>query len=151
MGIEVMIGLGDQNPSPKKMFGCFFIYTFGNVLMLCTDLQKFIVLKYKKGLIDDYFMARNRNTNYLGEILIYLTFGIANGRLEGYIILGIAWFIFFGTRIYMKDLSLSRKHGYEKYRQNSYIILFKFFNNGFLNILLYLVVISIVVSFIYLI
>ena len=70
MGFEIMCGLGDQNPSGKKIFGCFFLFSLGNILMMCADLQKYIVLKYKKGLIDDYFMKNNRNTNYFGEIIV---------------------------------------------------------------------------------
>ena len=149
MGYEVMCGLGDQNPSGKKIFACFFIFSFGNVLMMCTDLQKFIVLQYKKGLIDDFFLKNNRNTNYFGEILVYLTFAIACGRKEGYIMLIIEWIVFFGSRIYMKDLSLAKKHGFEKYKKNSYIILFKFFQNDFFNICIYLLIILVIIWFIY--
>ena len=149
MGFEVMCGLGDQNPSGKKIFGCFFLFSFGNILMMCADLQKYIVLKYKKGLIDDYFMKNNRNTNYFGEIIVYLTFAIACGRKEGYIMLICEWILFFGSRIYMKDLSLSKKHGFEKYKKNSYIILFKFFENDIFNIVIYIMIILFVYWFIY--
>ena len=149
MGFEVMCGLGDQNPSGKKIFGCFFLFSFGNILMMCADLQKYIVLKYKKGLIDDYFMKNNRNTNYFGEIIVYLTFAIACGRKEGYIMLICEWILFFGSRIYMKDLCLSRKHGFEKYKTNSYIILFKFFENDIFNIVIYIMIILFVYWFIY--
>ena len=150
MGFEVMCGLGDQNPSGKKIFGCFFLFSFGNILMMCSDLQKFIILEYKKGLIDDYFLKNNRNTNYFGEILVYLTFAIACGRKEGYIMLISEWILFFGTRIYMKDLRLARKHGFEKYKKNSYLILFKFFDNHFFNFVLYLLIFAIVIWFIFL-
>ena len=150
MGFEVMCGLGDQNPSGKKIFGCFFLFSFGNILMMCSDLQKFIILEYKKGLIDDYFLKINRNTNYFGEILVYLTFAIACGRKEGYIMLISEWILFFGTRIYMKDLRLARKHGFEKYKKNSYLILFKFFDNHFFNFVLYLLIFAIVIWFIFL-
>ena len=150
MGFEVMCGLGDQNPSGKKIFGCFFLFSFGNILMMCSDLQKFIILEYKKGLIDDYFLKNNRNTNYFGEILVYLTFAIACGRKEGYIMLITEWILFFGTRMYMKDLRLARKHGFEKYKKNSYLILFKFFDNHFFNFVLYLLIIAIVIWFVYL-
>ena len=117
--------------------------------MLCTDLQKFITLKYKNGLIDDLFFKNNRNTNYFGEILVYLTFAIACGRKEGYLMLISEWIIFFGSRIYMKDLRLARKHGFEKYKNNSYIILFKFFDSHFLNLIIYLLIICGIYVFIY--
>ena len=150
MGFQVMIGIGDQSPSGKKIFGCFFLFSIGNILMICSDLQKFIQLKYKKGLINDLFLANNRNTNYFGEILVYLTFAIACGRKEGYIMLIIEWIFFFGSRIHMKDLRLARKHGFEKYKQNSYIILFKFFQSHFLNLIAYSLIILGIYAFIYL-
>ena len=149
IGFEVMCGIGDQNPSGKKLFGCFFLFSFGNTLMICSDLQKYITLKYKKGLIDDIFLKNNRNTNYFGEILVYLTFAIACGRKEGFIMLIIEWIIFFGSRIYMKDLRLAKKHGFEKYKNNSYIILFKFFQNNFLNLFCYLLAVMVLICFIY--
>ena len=96
-------------------------------------------------------MKNNRNTNYFGEILVYLTFAIACGRKEGFIMLIIEWIIFFGSRIYMKDLRLAKKHGFEKYKNNSYIILFKFFQNNFLNLFCYLLVIMVLICFIYII
>ena len=151
MGFEVMSGIGDQSPSPKKIFGCFFLFSIGNILMICTDFQKFLELKYKKGLIDDLFLKNNRNTNYFGEILVYLTFAIACGRKEGYIMLISEWIIFFGSRIYIKDLRLAKKHGFEKYKKNSYIILFKFLDSHFLNFVLYLLIILGIYAFIYLI
>ena len=122
MGFEVMSGIGDQTPSGKKIFGCFFLFSLGNI---------------------------NRNTNYFGEILVYLTFAIACGRKEGYIMLIVEWIIFFGSRIYMKDLRLARKHGFEKYKQNSYIILFKFFDSHLANFILYLLIIICIYVFIY--
>ena len=149
MGWEIISGIGDQSPSGKKIFGCFFLFSIGNILMLCTDLQKFITLKYKNGLIDDLFFKNNRNTNYFGEILVYLTFAIACGRKEGYLMLISEWIIFFGSRIYMKDLRLARKHGFEKYKNNSYIILFKFFESHFLNLIIYLLIICGIYVFIY--
>ena len=150
MGWEIMCGIGDQSPSGKKIFGCFFLFSLGNILMICTDLQKYITLEYKKGLIDELFLKNNRKTNYFGEILVYLTFAIACGRKEGYIMLIIEWIVFFGSRIYMKDLRLARKHGFERYKKNSYIILFKFFDSHLLNLLIYILVILGIYAFIYL-
>ena len=148
IGFEMMYGLGIQEPTNGRIFSCFFIYSFGLIFMLCTDLQKYLILKYKKGLINNYFLAINRNTNYLGEIMIYFSFALIVGRIECYLLLIFVWFTFFVGRIYLKEKSLQRKEGYELYKKNSYLILFKFFNNHFLNIILYIFVI---ISFIYII
>ena len=44
--------------------------------MLGPDAQKYFVLREKKGLITHGFNALSRNTNYLGEIMIYASFNV---------------------------------------------------------------------------
>ena len=141
IGFEMMYGLGIQEPSNGRIFICFFIFSFGLIFMLCSDLQKYLILKYKVGLIDNYFLAWNRNTNYLGEIMIYFSFALIVGRLECYLLLIFVWITFFVGRIYIKEKSLQKKEGYTKYKNNSYIILFKFFNNHFINGIIYILII----------
>lgn len=145
IGFLMMNGYGDQNPSPRKMFSCFFIFTIGLFLMVCTDLQKFITLKYKKGLITEYFFEKNRNANYFGEVLVYLSFAMATNRLICYLILISIWLGIFVNRIYLKECSLRKKDGYEKYKQQSYIFLFKFFDNDFYNFLVYFAIFCFVI------
>ena len=138
MGLEMMIGLGIQDPSNIRIFICFIFYSFGLVLMLCTDLQKYLILKNKKGLINNYFLAWNRNTNFLGEMMIYFSFAFIVGRIECYLFLIFVWSTFFVGRIYLKEKSLEKKKGYDSYINNSYLILFKFFKSHFLNVIFYI-------------
>ena len=138
IGFEMMYGLGIQEPSGLRIFLCFIIYSFGLVFMLCTDLQKYLILKYKKILVDNYFLAWNRNTNYLGEIMIYFSFAFIVGRIECYLFLIFVWSTFFVGRIYLKEKSLEKKKGYDSYINNSYLILFKFFKSHFLNVIFYI-------------
>ena len=138
IGFEMIYGLGIQEPSNIRIFLCFLIYSFGLIFMICTDLQKYLILKYKKGLVNNYFLAWNRNTNFLGEIMIYFSFGLIVGRIECYLLLIFVWSTFFVGRIYLKEISLKKKERYDEYRKNSYLILFKFFDNHFLNIILYI-------------
>ena len=139
MGLEMMIGLGIQDPSNIRIFICFIFYSFGLVLMLCTDLQKYLILKNKKGLINNYFLAWNRNTNFLGEMMIYFSFAFIVGRIECYFFLTFVWSTFFVGRIYLKEKSLKKKEGFDLYKNNSYLILFKFFNNHFIIIIIYFI------------
>ena len=138
IGFEMMYGLGIQEPSNMRIFLCFIIYSFGLVFMLCADLQKCLILKYKKILVNNYFLAWNRNTNFLGEIMIYFSFAFIVGRIECYLLLIFVWITFFAGRIYLKEKSLQKKKGYDLYVQNSYLILFKFFNSHFFNAILYI-------------
>ena len=138
IGFEMMCGLGIQEPNNMRIFLCFIIYSFGLVFMLCADLQKYLILKYKNILVDNYFLAWNRNTNFLGEIMIYFSFSLIVGRTECYLLLIFVWSTFFVGRIYLKEKSLQKKKGYDLYKQNSYLILFKFFNSNFLNAIIYI-------------
>lgn len=133
------------DPSPRRIFSCFFVFTIGLFFMVCTDLQKYITLTYKKGLIDNLFLSSNRNTNYLGEIMVYLSFAMCTNKPVGYYILIGVWVILFGSRIYLKECSLMKKEGYKKYAKNSYIILFKFFDSDFANLIVYGIIISFVI------
>jgi hypothetical protein len=47
MGFLMMSGSTDTNPSPERIFCCIFMYVIGLVLMVLTDLQKYITLQYK--------------------------------------------------------------------------------------------------------
>jgi hypothetical protein len=47
MGFLMMSGRTDTNPSPERIFCCIFMYVIGLVLMVLTDLQKYITLQYK--------------------------------------------------------------------------------------------------------
>ena len=140
IGFEMIYGLGIQEPSNGRIFICFFIYSFGLIFMLCTDLQKYLILQYKKGLITNYFLAYNRNTNYLGEIMIYFSFALIVGRLECYLLLIFVWMSFFVGRIYLKEKSLEKKDGYKEYKKNSYIILFKLFDSHLVNGIFYILI-----------
>ena len=55
---------------------CVVVYVFGLVLMLGTDAQKYFVLRERPGLISHGYFAYSRNTNYLGEMILYSSFGI---------------------------------------------------------------------------
>ena len=109
-------------------------------------MQKFIKKKKKKGLIDEYFLAKNRNTNYLGEILVYLSFAMCTNKLIGYVILICIWVTVFGSRIYLKEISLMKKEGYKRYKNNSYLILSKFVDNDYVNLAIYGVMIAFIIA-----
>jgi hypothetical protein len=47
IGLMMMVGYGEQNPTPERIFCCIFLYVIGLNLMMLTDLQKTLTLKYK--------------------------------------------------------------------------------------------------------
>ena len=62
--------------SNERMFVCIMTYTTGVMLMMLTDAQKYLVLREKKGLITHCMQGWSRNMNYLGEIMLYASFGV---------------------------------------------------------------------------
>jgi len=57
------------------MFACIMLYIFGLMLMMLTDVQKYLVLREKRGLITHCMHAWSRNMNYVGEMMLYASFG----------------------------------------------------------------------------
>jgi len=92
---------------------------FGVMLHYSSDAQKYFTLKYKPGLITEGFFARSRNTNYLGELMIYSGFALLTVSWIGFI--GIAAFFIgaFIPNMIKKDKSLARYPEFDNYKKKS--------------------------------
>ena len=106
--------------------GCVSIYIIGVFLHFASDSQKYFTLKLKKELITEGFFEHSRNTNYLGEILIYLSFAILSMNIIPFIILLIFFIIIFYPRMIKKDKSLGKYKDFDEYKANSGLIFPKF-------------------------
>ena len=102
---------------------CTFIYSIGVVTMMSADCQKFYTLKFKKGLISDGWFYSIRNTNYLGEMMIYGSFAGLCKSFIPCIILAYVWGIVFYSNMMRKEKSLSQKEGWEEYSARSSLVL----------------------------
>ena len=109
------------------MAGCISINIIGVFFHFASDAQKYFTLKIKKQLITEGFFKNSRNTNYLGEILIYLSFAILSMSFIPFIILVIFFTIVFLPRMIKKDKSLSKYENFDQYKKNSGLIFPKFF------------------------
>lgn len=113
------------------------LYVFGIVLMLCTDAQKFFTLKHKSGLLSNGLFNATRNANYLGEIMLYASFNIiAQVEIVWYHYLFV-WSVIFTSRMLFKDLSNSKKAGWEEYKNRTWLLLPKLFSSSVLSIMFY--------------
>ena len=128
----ILISSGTEPPIPLvaaaislNIFGIFFHYS--------SDAQKYYTLKYKPGLITEGFFARCRNTNYLGEILIYLSFAMLAQHWLPYLILGGFLALIFIPNILKKDKSLSRYPEFTEYKANSGLIIPQVWGDNSLN------------------
>ena len=99
------------------------INIIGVFLHFASDAQKYFSLKFKKELIKEGFFKNIRNTNYLGEILIYLSFALLSMSYIPFVILVIFFFIVFLPRMLKKDKSLTKYDSFEEYKNKTGLIL----------------------------
>ena len=140
LGYFMMSGQGIQNPTPERVCIAISVFCLGSVIMMTTDAQKYFTLKYRKGLINDGMLSRNRNTNYLGEMMLYGALAYINGTEKSYvpwIILLSVWLGVFTLTMFVKELSLRKKEGYKEYKERSWLVLFKPFRSDVLSLLFY--------------
>jgi steroid 5-alpha reductase family enzyme len=105
---------------PPALVGlAVFVFTIGVFLHFVSDAQKYYTLQLRKGLIREGLFRRMRNPNYLGEILIYLSYATLSMHWLPFVILAGWVFGFFARNVAAKDRSLSRHPGFEDYRKSS--------------------------------
>lgn len=95
-----------------------FLYVMGVFLHYGSDAQKYFTLQARPGLITSGFFARTRNPNYLGELLIYLSFALMARHWLPFVILA-GWMTSFFVRMRKKDRSLSRYPEFDAYRRKT--------------------------------
>mgnify|MGYP001192613698 CR=1 FL=1 len=125
--IAPFILISAQKVAPNSIIAlCISLNIIGVFLHFASDAQKYFTLKVKKKLIDEGFFKNIRNTNYLGEILIYLSFAMLSMSFIPFVVLAIFFFIVFLPRMLKKDKSLSKYEDFEKYKNKSGLIFPKF-------------------------
>ena len=113
---------------PPALVGlAVFVFTIGVFLHFVSDAQKYYTLQLRKGLIREGLFRRMRNPNYLGEILIYLSYAILSMHWLPFAILAGWVFGFFARNMAAKDRSLSRHPGFEEYWKSSGLLFPKLF------------------------
>lgn len=100
---------------------------WGVFLHFAGDAQKYYTLKYHPGLITEGFFARCRNTNYLGEVLIYVSFAMLAMHWLPFLILAGFFAGMFVPNMLKKDRSLARYPEFAGYKARSGLILPRLF------------------------
>ena len=110
-------------PSSPVVSGAIVLNILGVFLHYTSDAQKHYTLKYQPGLITEGFFARCRNTNYLGEILIYSSFALLAQHWQPWLILGTFAVAVFLPNMRKKDQSLARYPEFAAYQARSGLLL----------------------------
>jgi steroid 5-alpha reductase family enzyme len=99
---------------------CISMYTVGVFLHFAADMQKYVSLQLEPGhLITSGLVARCRNVNYFGELLIYLGFGLLAMHWIPVLILALVLAVVWLPNMVRKDRSLARYPEFEAYRRRS--------------------------------
>ena len=131
-------GEENRNPSYERIFIATQIHVYGCVLTMLTDVQKYLVLRERKGLITHGMNGWSRNLNYLGEMMLYGSFGVLCQRWEVWMIYGYMWGIIFVLRMLLKEYSLSKKAGWKEYKAKTWFLLPKLFESDALSYFVYI-------------
>ncbi|MBD2108345.1 DUF1295 domain-containing protein [Nodosilinea sp. FACHB-13] len=118
----LLVSRGVEPPLPL-VAGAIALNILGVFLHYASDAQKYFTLKYQPGLITEGLFARCRNTNYLGEILIYLSFALLAMHWLPFVILGLVAAVLFVPNMRKKDESLSRYPEFADYKARSGLLL----------------------------
>jgi len=109
----------DYVPSAPIVAASVALNIMGTMLHFSSDAQKYFTLKYKPGLITEGFFSKCRNTNYLGELMIYTGFALLSGSWIGFIGIGAFFIGAFIPNMMKKDRSLARYPEFAVYKKQS--------------------------------
>lgn len=98
---------------------CTSLCILGCVIMIAADAQKYYTLKFQKGLIETGIHKYIRHPNYLGEMMIYGSFGLLAWHWLAVVILLSVWFLVFVPNMVAKEKSLSRYPNWSAYKKRS--------------------------------
>ena len=98
---------------------CTILCVLGCVIMIAADAQKYYTLSHQKGLIETGLHKHIRHPNYLGEMMIYGSFGLLAWHWLAAVILAVVWLLVFVPNMVAKEKSLSRHPGWLAYKKRS--------------------------------
>jgi protein-S-isoprenylcysteine O-methyltransferase Ste14 len=99
---------------------CLSLCTFGSVIMIAADAQKFYTLRVKRELITDGMFKYVRHPNYLGEMMIYGAFALMVWHRLPVLVLAWIWGGLFAVNMVMKEANMSQYPEWAAYRKSSW-------------------------------
>ena len=102
---------------------CISLCILGSAIMIAADAQKYFTLRVRRGLITDGMFRYVRHPNYLGEILIYLSFALMVWHWLPFAVLAWVWGGVFAVNMALKEASMSRYPEWAAYRKRSWWLL----------------------------
>ena len=103
---------------------CVSLYVFGVFLHFASDMQKHMALILRPGELFTRGLWRHcRNPNYLGELLIYLGFGLLAMHWLPLVVIALFLTMVWVPNMFRKDRSLSRYTDFPAWRAHSWLLI----------------------------
>lgn len=120
--------LGPSHPAPSNalLAFCIGLHTVGVVIMMAADSQKYYMLKYRGGLIEEGLFKYIRHPNYLGEMMLYAAYALLVQHWIPWLILAWVWIGIFLVNVLMKEASLARYPEWPAYKARTGLLLPRF-------------------------
>jgi protein-S-isoprenylcysteine O-methyltransferase Ste14 len=99
---------------------CVSLCILGCVTMMAADVQKFVTLRLRRGLITDGMFRWVRHPNYLGEMMVYGSLALMVWHWIPAAVLAYYWLALFATNMAMKEASMSRYPEWAAYRSQTW-------------------------------
>ena len=99
---------------------CIGLCIVGCSIMMAADAQKYFTLRVRNGLITDGMYRFVRHPNYLGEMLIYISFALMIWHWLAVMVLAWIWGGFFVVNIMLTEVSLSRYPEWAAYKSRTW-------------------------------
>lgn len=109
-------------PLPQDVWFCLCVSLciLGCVTMIAADVQKYVTLQLKPGLITTGAFKWVRHPNYLGEMMVYGSLAMMAWHWIPALVLAYFWLTMFATNIVMKEASMSRHPEWAAYRRRTW-------------------------------
>lgn len=107
-------------PEPVWFALAITLCILGCVVMTAADAQKFFTLRVQRGLITDGMHRTIRHPNYLGEMMLYLSFALVVWHWYPFIVLAFVWLCLFAVNMTLKEASMSRYPAWAAYKKRTW-------------------------------
>jgi len=99
---------------------CIGLCIVGCSIMMAADAQKYFTLRVRNGLITDGMYRFVRHPNYLGEMLIYISFALMIWHWLAVLVLAWIWGGLFVVNMILQEASLSRYPEWAAYKSRTW-------------------------------
>ena len=140
MAYTIISGKNTNIPSSERLFWACFIFVLSMTLMMISETQKAVFLKFQKKVVTTGVFARTRNPEVLAEICILAAFAIlVNSPLSYLLAAVISLPIFSHIAMKKEQLVQEEEEEWKKYKHNTWMIFPKILGDrNVVNIIFYI-------------